>query len=477
MTNNDEVKPIEEIKEQSEPPKEAPLEVSFKPTEPAKTEESSKAPEPPTSSPAPTEPKPLAAPIPVPQAPGEPGKKAVIKRTGGEGGWLKYLLIALVVLLIGAGVFYYFFYRATIVINPSPTPDKILLDNSEVKPGTYRVKPGVHTILIQKTGYISYISSNKYSIGQKINLNFKFEAEKAPTLSVQGGRFPIFSSDKKYMFFLDKDSAISVLDLNNAQAKQSVLSNAKYPTTKILKISKDKNFALLLDDEAINVISFNRTDLINQSEIKLPPLASAISALTWNNNESDYFEKANSKILYDMQTTYGWDVFLSNLSHDQASIILQLDSNLFQNLQLDWAESPNKVLVIGGEIGILDVSNRDYNKIETDKKFIWGKWGPEGDSAVAIDNEGGVWVYQNSVLEKLPFTSKANQVDYIDKDNIAAISSGQPVKYNLQTKVLESFAEVKELSNSFSFISRDDVFYFETKNGIFSGRFEKPQYQ
>lgn len=473
MTNNDEVKPIEEIKE--EPAQDAPLEVSFKPTAPDETEPK-KAPEAPAAPPKPPEEKPPVAPIPVPQAPGEPGKKAVIKRTGGEGGWLKYLLIALVVLLIGAGVFYYFFYRATIVINPSPAPDKILLDNSEVKPGTYRVKPGVHTLFIQKSGYISYISSNKYSIGQKLDLNFKFEAEKAPTLSVQGGRFPIFSSDKKYMFFLDKDSAIAVLDLNNAQAKQSVLSNSKYPTTKILKISKDKNFALVLDDEAIKVINFNRTDLINQSEIKLPPLASAISALTWNNNESDYFSEANSKILYDMKTTYGWDVYLSNLSHSQANIILQLDPSLFQNLQLDWTESPGKVLVIGGEIGILDVTNRDYNKIDSDKKFIWGKWGPEGESAVAIDNEGGVWIYKNSVLEKLPFVSKANQVDYIDKDNIAVISSGRPIKYNLQTKVQESFAEVKDLEGSFSFISRADVFYFETKSGIYSGRFEKPKY-
>jgi len=467
MTNDDEIKPIEEIAEKQEPALES------------KTTPPPAAPLPAESQPAATAKTPVAPPPPPPTfatSKAEPGKKAVIRRTGGEGGWIKYLILAVVILLIGAGVFYYFFYQVTFEISPTPTADKILLDNNQVDPGTYRVKPGVHELIIEKQGYISYFSSKKYSFGERAVVNFTFKSALAPTLSVDKGSFPVFSEDKKYLFYLDQNSAISVLDLSDKSGKKSTLSNGQYPTTKILKVSADKNFALLLDDEALKVIGFDKTDLVNQPETKLPPLSSAINSFSWNNNASNYFPKANSNIIYDLKTSGGWEVYLANLSHSQADIIMQVDAKLFPNFYMDWGESPNQVLITGGEIGVLDLSKRDYKKIPSDKQFIWGKWAPGGKRAVAVDSEGGAWVYQGEKLEKLPFTSKANQIDFIDSSNIAAVSSGKPIKYNFDTKAQVNYAEVKDLSDSISFLARSDVFYFETVQGIYSGNYIEPGY-
>lgn len=470
MSEFDDLKPIEEIDNDNavEPKQEMPTAL----TPPSAPQANSVTSEPPISAPqAPQAPQAPAAPMPS-----QPGKKAVIKRSGGDTGWVKYILLAFAVLVIGAGVFYYFFYRVTFEINPTPTPDKILLDSNQVQPGTYRVKPGVHTLDIEKAGYISYISSRKYSFGEHIVLNFKFQAEKTPIISIAGAKLETLSSDKSLLFFLDSNSSIAVTNLSDATGKVTELSNGQYPTARIMKVSKDESFALVLDNEAIKIINFNKTDLINQSETKLPPLASGIHSITWDNNESQYFPAANSKILYDLQSSTSWDVFLANISHTQADIILQIDKNVFPNLFMDWGDNQNKVLITGGEIGVLDISKRDYQKIATDKQFSWGRWSPDGQKAVAVDTQGGVWVYQNNSLTRLPFDSKPSLVNFIDNINIAAVSQGRPVKYNFDTKQETNYAEVKGLTESSTFITKADVFYFETADGIFSGKFEASGY-
>jgi len=468
---NEELNPIEEIKNGNADMPQQPPAVSDQPQTPSAPSPS--APQPPV----PSEPQ-LQAP-PTPPKPGSDiaGKSAVIKRDAGGGSWAKYLILAIVILAIGAGVFYYFFYRVTFEINPSPTPDKILLDAREVKPGTYRVKPGIHTLLIQKEGFISYISARKYKFGEKVSVNFKFQPEKSPTLSSEGGRLPTASADKNFLFFIDKNSAISVMDLTNNSNASTALTNAVYPSARVLKVSKDKNFALVLDSEAIKIINFNRSDLVNQSENKLPPMASAIHSISWNNHESTYFEQANSKIVYDLQSSSSWDIFLANLSHTSSNILMGVDSNRFPSISLDWGENPSQVLVSGGELGLIDITKREYKKISSDKLFVWAKWGPSGKSAVAIDSEGGAWLYLNGQLGKLPFSSSPGLIDYIDESNIGAVSSGRPIKYNFDSKQLINYAEVKDLSRSISFITRSDVFYFETAQGIFSGRYEESGYK
>lgn len=455
---NDEIKPIEEIKNGA-----------------TKLAENPPAPPPPPSAPIPDA-KPVSSAEP-PQIPTEPGKKSVIKRTGGEGGWVKYLILAIIILALGGLAFYYFFYQVTLNINPSPTPDRILLDNREVKPGIYRVKPGIHSLDIEKKGYVSYLSSRKYSFGQKIVLNFEFEKEKSPALSSDSGRLMSISEDKNFLFFLDNNNTIAYLNLNDQAGKTTQLSTIAYPSARILKISKDKTFGLVADSEALKIINFAKTDLINQTEVKLPMQISQIHSITWNNNESQFFSKANEKMLYDQKSSSSWDVFLDTPSHSEPNIIMQVDQNVLPQLSLDWGESPNQALVTGGELGVLDISKRDYKKISSEKKFIWGKWGPGGKRAIVVDSEGGVWSLAENKLEKLPFTSAPGLVDFIDASNIAAAMGARPIKYNFDTKLSTSYAEVKDLSQSVSFITKNDLFYFETVKGIFSGRFEEAPYK
>jgi len=476
---NEEVKPIEEIPSaQGAPPSATPAPETL----PVKAPET---PAPKVEAKAPKTPLPAPPPAPPEAKPSQPaaskedekkvGSRAVIKRP--RGGFIKIILYILGVLILLATGFYFFFYRVTLEINPSPAPDKILLDNKEIKAGIYKTMPGTHSITISKDGYISYISVRNFKMAEKVKLDFALQTEKVPTLSVQGGKFPAYSSDLKNLFFLDKDSVISVLDLKNKKAQPTPLSNAQYPTAKVVKISKNSNYALILDNEAIKIVDFSKTDLINQTETKLPPLATNIHSVSWNDNASSYFPEANSKLIYDILSSYGWDVFLTNLKHTDASMILQLDKNKFSSAFFDWGANPNKVLVAGGEVGVLDLSKREYQSISSEKNFVWGKWGPEGTEAVVVDDEGTVYkITPENKLVSLPFKSAPNLISFFDEKNIAAVSEGRPVKYNFDTKQLINYAEVKDLSSAKSFISRSDVFYFDSDKGIFSGKFELAGY-
>ncbi|MFH1854790.1 MAG: PEGA domain-containing protein [bacterium] len=474
------VKPIEEIKSApSAPPSPAPAPQA----PPAGAQET---PLPKIETEAPKTPSPAPPPAPPASTPPQPttskedekkiGSRAVIKRP--RGGFVKIILYIVGVLILLAAGFYFFFYRVTLEINPSPAPDKILLDDKEIKAGIYKTMPGTHSITISKDGYVSYISVRNFKMAEKVKLNFALQKEKIPTLSVQQGKFPSFSSDLKNLFFLDKDSTVSVLDLENEKAQSTPLSNAKFPTAKIVKISNNNNYALILDNEAIKIVDFSKTDLINQTETKLPPLAANIHSVSWNDNASSYFPEANSKLIYDLLSSYGWDVFLTNLKHTDANIILQLDKNKFSNAFFDWGANPNKVLVIGGEVGVLDLSKREYQSVSAEKNFVWGKWGPNGTEAVVVDEEGTVYrINGENKLETLPFKSAPNLISFFDEKNIAGVSEGRPVKYNFDTKQLINYAEVKDLSSAKSFISRSDIFYFGSSKGIFSGKFELANYK
>ena len=172
-----------------------------------------------------------------------------------------------------------------------------------------------------------------------------------------------------------------------------------------------------------------------------------------------------------------WDVYQANLSHTQAEIIMQINRKNFPNFNMDWSNNPNKVLITGGEIGILDLSQRTYSKVSSDKTFTWGKWSSSGQEAVATDSEGGVWLYKSGNLTKMPFNTSAKLVDFVDFSTLAAVSSGRPIKYNFDTQQKMNYAEVKGLAKSTDFLVKDDLFYFSSADGVFSGKFEAQGYQ
>jgi hypothetical protein len=408
------------------------------------------------------------APLPPPRPPvkePKPPASAVIKR--GPGRVWKVLGIVGGAVVLTAIIFFVFFYRVQININPTPTPDKILLDGKEVNPGVYHLIPKQHSVTITKEGFISFREDKKFRFGERQNLNFKLVPIENSKLIATGATLPSLSSDGKTINFVSSDGKLSSVSAD-PQGKQTpvALSNGSYQNIRQLLFSDNSSFALLLDSEALKVVDFSRPDLINQTEAKLPPLASAIHSVTWNKGTSQYFPQANSQIIYDFDVDYGWTLMFANRNHTQSEALMQLDKKNFSSMWLDWGENPTQVLLAGGELGVLDLTNRQYQTISKQANFKWARWGPKGTYAVALDDQNNVYALKGGKLSKTGLKSKPGLISFTAENEIILADEGRPISFNFDTMSSINYAEIKGLENSTGISVLAYEIYFTDPEGL-----------
>jgi len=442
----EEIIPIEELK-QEEPPATA----AGGQMVPPKTEKAPPSPPPPSP--------------PQPHSPVKPPPSAVIKRGMGRLGIILEILAGAIIL--ATIIFFVFFYRVQININPTPNPDKILLDGKEVSPGIYKLMPKRHSVIITKEGYISFREDKKFRFGEKQNLNFKLVPIKDSKLIVPGATMPSLSPNGKTINFVSSDGKLSSVSADPRDKQIPIaLSNGSYQNIRQLLFSDNLSFALLLDSEALRVIDFRRSDLINQIEAKLPPLASAIHSVTWNQGKSQYFPEENSKIVYDFDVDYGWTLMLANRNHTQSEALMQIDKKNFSSMHLDWGENPTKILLSGGELGVFDLTNRQYQTISKQANFKWAKWGPKGTYAIALDDQNNVYVLKEDKLTKTSLKSKPGLITFIAENEIILVDEGRPISFNFDTMSTINYAEIKGLENSTAISASAYEIYFTDSDGL-----------
>ncbi|MDH4358347.1 MAG: hypothetical protein OEV37_00140 [Candidatus Berkelbacteria bacterium] len=411
-------------------------------------------------------PAPQGPPAQVPPPP--PGGKAVIGRPGTGPKIFKIIGIVALILAAAAAVFFFFFYRAVVDINPTPAPDKILLDGKEIKAGIYRLWPGKHKISIEKQGYVSYELEKDFSIAEKQELNFKLEGEKETSLIASGAKKIRSTKDEKIFYFLSSEGRISAF-IKTAPDKAIIeeRSNASYQGVKEYLVSDNGNFALILDAQALRVLDFTRVDFVNQVEAVLPPLATSVGSISWNSGSSRYFTEANSRIVYDLKTTSGWDLITADIRHSKANIVMQFKEGDFSSLNLDWSESQKNILLVGGRLCVLDIVTRPECSKPSDKTdFIWGKWGPAGKYAILVDKNQNAYALKGDKVEDLKVKTAANLAFWESESKVILLSSSKPVRIDFDTGEVINYAEIKGTKGANSFAVLDGKAYFTDNEGL-----------
>jgi hypothetical protein len=369
-------------------------------------------------------------------------------------------------LIAGIAAFFFFFYRVKITINTNPAPDKVFLDGKDVKPGTFNLMPGKHTISVSKDGFVTFTDSRAFKVSEEISLDFKLEPAKESTLLNQGGYFPVATRDQNYLVFVDANGQIFSKKSADANSTPIPLSNGTFPGVSQLLISNNGQFALVKDTEALKVVDFNKSDIINQSIAKLPPAISQISSATWNGNKSEFFPEENSEIVYDLKTDSGWRLYLANRAHTQADILATLDPESFQNLYLDWNDSDRQVLLTGGEVGVIDLSTREYKTVSKDAKFIFGKWGPQGKVAAIIDDQGNLYRFKDGKLDKTNFKTKPDLISFTASNKLIIVTGSKPIEIDFDTLGSIDYAEIKGLEKAQMVIVAKGIMYFQDDSAI-----------
>jgi len=412
--------------------------------------------------------KPKSTPPPV-----QVGQRAVIKRSSNAGKIILWILGALVML---AAIFYLFFYKVTVNINTSPAPDLISIDGKSTTDRSHKLNPGLHEIKIEKSGYISYNKSREFRIGERLNLNFSLQKANVASPAVAGAKSLSLSASGRFINFLGSDSRLYSIALDEKDSQPVALSLEQFPPIRQIKFSTDNNFALVLDQEAFKIADFARLDPTAQEKsVALPPAASAISSFSWNNKASSYVNVANSKIIYDMKTSTGWDLLLMDRANNHSQIVMRIDPARFKNLSLDWSDNDKMILLVGNEAGLLDLGTREYTAIEENGGFTAGKWGPGGKSAVLIKNDSAAYQLKDGKAVDLKVSAKifsfknANEAYFIEGEKIVLVNfdSGSRINY----------AEISGLKNAVSFAVSQDSVYFLDSIGIQSAKLQEGAYE
>lgn len=411
--------------------------------------------------------QPLAAPKPseiLSPVSGFVGRRAVIQRPKSRIALI--FSIIFILLVAGFAAFFFFFYRVKITINTNPAPDKVVLDGKEVKPGTFNLMPGKHTIEVSKDGFVTFTDSRAFKVSENINLDFKLEPAKESTLLNQGGYFPVATRDQNYLVFVGANGQIFSKKSADANSTPIPLSNGTFPSVSQLLISNNGQFALVKDTEALKIVDFNKSDIINQSIAKLPPAISQVNSVTWNGNKSSFFPEENSEIVYDLKTDSGWRLYLANRAHTQADILATLDPDSFQNLYLDWNDSDRQVLLTGGEVGTIDLSTREYKTVSKDAKFIYGKWSPQGKSAAVIDDQGNLYRFKDGKLDKTNFKTKPDLISFTAANKLIIVTGSKPIEVDFDTLSSIDYAEIKGLEKARMVAVAKGIMYFADDSAI-----------
>jgi len=381
----------------------------------------------------------------------------------------KIILGVLGFLIVGAAVFFVFFYRATLNINIPTKPDQILLDGKQIQEGITKVVPGDHTLVISKKSYISYRVSKQFAINEKLNIASELRPQTVAQVIAPGGKMVAASADQKFINFVTADNYLAAIAVSAASAKPTVsqLSVGAFNGLRSALFSSNNTFALVLDAEALKLIDLKKTNILDQVVAKLPPDPSRISALSWNETESQFVNEPNAKIIYDLKTSDLWNIILSNRTHSQSEILMEVQSTAFTNLNLNWGQSPKNILVAGGELGVIDVSSRTYQTIDKDKDIHFGLWGPNGTYALAIAQNNDVYVVKDaSRLENLNQKTVAGQITFISEKEGLIVNESRPVRINFDTGEVTSYAEIKGLDGAKSIAVAGGNLYFADQEGL-----------
>jgi len=400
---------------------------------------------------------------PTPQPTQPTGHYALIKKKP-PARILKITLGALFVLICLGAVYFFFFYRAKVIIATIQKPDRVLIDGKETGAVTIYLLPGRHSIAIEKSGYLPYFTISNLSRGQKIDLKFSFVKTPKATLISQGAS--LLTQDKKIYFVDEQKFIASVFGGEKTPGDVTQESVATFPTIKNLIVSQDSNLAYLSDDEAIKIIDLTKTDIINQTQTKLPIDGKLVTMMASNYFTNNYFDSANSFIVFDQKAINTWALKLIKTDMSRNEYLMDIDPNKFINPKIEWAADSGDIIITGGSIGQLDLTTRTYSDLSDNKDYIFSKASPKGTRIFALRKGGEAEIITGNSRKEINLSGVVPVCGWKDESSAYIIFGNQLVLYNFDTDQAIGYAGGNEISSANTLVVGSNVAYFMTGEGL-----------
>lgn len=328
--------------------------------------------------------------------------------------------------IVAAAIYWFFFYKAAITINPTPSNAKIEIDNNTYLAGKrIRLSPGLHTLKISTSGYITYEKEQRFKISQIIKLNQTLrkmpEPNKFHDFKVE---FPVLGQDKKSISYLSNNGRVIYqvsTDFEPGQnAKYIALTAEKFDAPEKIYWSPNQLFLIFQKSGKTFFFDFKRYDFTSQ-EIK--DWGEDIGDVTWS--------PASDKVIYYYAPPSGeHSIIRSNTDHTEIERLYDLKKDAIENPKLIWSPDGQKVLVIQNQLYVLDILTRTLTKLIGTETALNASWSPDS-SKILYETVAGLSVIgaDGKNNQNLNLRSGINKTIWLPDSSgfFAAVKSASPL--------------------------------------------------
>lgn len=332
----------------------------------------------------------------------------------------KISLIALGVLIILAGVYFFFFYQARVNISVNPNSAKIEIGAENAIGSTQlKFKPGQYDLKITLTDYVSYEKTLQLKPSQRLNLNIDLNRQPDSIKLVDyPAKFISPTLDKKSLVYLSNEGrTIYKIDgiLEDTKQKPFAITPQTFNDVRDIKWNLTNDLALIKQQDRWYLYDFKRYDLLNQEIFQWPE---GIGEVAWSPD--------GEKIVYFFNTSTEKTLIRASKDNSNMERIYNLKDTNISNPKIVWSADGQKILLVEKSIFVFDVYTKSLTQLAQFEDVTAADFTPDSQSIIY---EVGDALYTTDLEGKekmdLKIAAMFEKTVWLDNDNLVYFILGQ----------------------------------------------------
>ncbi|MGI6103303.1 MAG: PEGA domain-containing protein [Patescibacteria group bacterium] len=340
---------------------------------------------------SPSTPPPSAGPTTqdVPQQLTPPAPTSATKRsTTASSSWRLYALGAVGVLVIGAALFFFLYWPATLTVRATPETTMLNLGSTSGTGAlTTKLRPGSYTVTGTLPGYHPFTTTVTLGMHETRELAVGLrEIPNAARLSEQRVQHLALSTEDENptLLFLEPHTGVAyrLFTKNPAQPVSERITPDTLRNVEELRWSPNRQLALIRQDGRIKLYDFKRYDLVNQTVTEWP---AELRAIAWRPD--------GEKVAY---VFHGGDgertIIRAGKDNSEPERIFNLKNAGLDNPSIEWSPDGKQLSLLENEkLYTLDVLTATLSAVRLEG-VRGASWLPTSDRLIASTAQSGQFV-------------------------------------------------------------------------------------
>jgi hypothetical protein len=380
----------------------------------------------------------------------------------------KVILLILGFLLLSAAIFFSFFYKGTLTINPEPNTAQVDVSGVISKGSTtLRLKPGTYTITVSAPGYITYKASVNIKISQSISINPQLLTSPVATkLTKDQLSFLNLGEDKQSFIYLSNSGKTfyKIAKLDQKEPEITAITPDVLPAIDAAIFSPNRQLFVFKKNNQTFLYDLMRYDLVHQ---EIHPWGEGIGNLVWSqdgNNVYYYFAPANG------ETT------LIKAGRDNTKIdrVYNFKDSSIRNPKLRMSPDGKQMIILTDKIYLFDTYTQSLKELPNINQVSDADFSPDSQK-ITYEVSGSLFStdFDAKTIKDLKIKTALNKTAWLDNNNLLYAQTASPdnfYSYNLisgQTKQYVYSANENISATNLNISTDQKKLFFESNNGLY----------